>query len=361
MSATLAPPQSAPDRRRPRPRVRRAATAALAAVGLLALSGCMKVDWDMTLSEDDTASGTVIMGISDEFAESLGMDPQELWDMSNEGEDSLTEDLPEGSTEQPWSDGEYTGVEVGFVDQPISEMSGEGSDDLSITRDGDEYVVDGVFDLSQDAQDMEDMGGELPEGLLDSFDMRIAVTFPGAISETTGEVDGNTVVWTPSVGEVTEVYARGSAVSGGAAAPEDEATTSEEEATDEPTAEATDEESAASDDMADTAAEDDAGGFPWWIVGLVLGLAVLGVVVALVVRNNRTPGPPGAGAPGSGPAPSGGGAVPPSYAQPQQQAPPVVPPQQPPYQEPYGQPPAGPPQQQQPPQDPDGTPPAPPR
>ncbi|MDO8147345.1 MULTISPECIES: hypothetical protein [unclassified Isoptericola] len=355
-----APATDRPRRRHP---LRRASVAALATVGLLALGGCMKVDWDMTLHEDDTASGTVIMGFSDELAESMGMDPQELWDMSNEGGDSFTEGMPEGSTEQPYSDGEYTGVEVTFTDQPISEMAGGAEDELSVTREGDEFVVDGVFDLSEDAADMGDTG-DLPEGLLDSFDMRIAVTFPGEVTETTGEVEGTTVVWTPTFGQVTEVYARGSAVGDGAAAPE-------EGATDEPTEDADEGTTGTGDDVADAAQQDDAG-FPWWIVGLVLGLAVLGVVVALVVRNNRRPGPPAAGAPGSGPAPYAAGGVPPGYGQPQQPAPPVVPPQQtapqpypPPYQGPAQQPPAGPQQPpagpQQPPQDPDGTPPAAPR
>lgn len=330
-SATLASPAV---RRRTRRPARTVLAAALAAVGLLALAGCMKIETDFVLSEDDTVSGSVVMAFSDEFAESLGMDPQELWDSANEGDDSLVDELPDGATEEPYSDGEYTGTRITYTDQPLDQMSG-GTDDLSITREGDEYVVEGVMDLSDTSTEET---GELPEGLMDSFVVRIAVTFPGEISETNGEVDGTTVVWNPPVGESTEMFARGSAVGDGAA-PDDSATTEE---TEEPATEDTagTEDGATTDDsMTDTSEESmmvDEASSPWaWIVGAVVGLAVLGLVVWLIVRNNRSSGPPPAAGFPQGP---GGAAAPPpytsgaapraDYGQPQQPAPPVVPPQQ---------------------------------
>ncbi|MGF0115282.1 LppM family (lipo)protein [Promicromonospora sp. Marseille-Q5078] len=225
--------------RGPRRRLRTAIAATLAAVGLLVLAGCLRLDMDMTVSEDDTVSGTMIAAFSNQLAETLGMEPGELWDQAG-GELGL--DLPEGATQEPYSDDEYTGTRITFTDTPIEDVGGNGAADVSITRDGDEYVVDGTVDLSEGADQLE----QLPQNVQDAFDVQLSITFPGAVSDVSdsGQVDGTTVTWTPAIGENTEIHARG-------------------------------------------AAEEGAGGFPWWIVGLVVGLIVIGLVVWFVVRNNR--------------------------------------------------------------------------
>lgn len=236
---------------RGRVRLRTAAVALLAAVGLLALAGCMKVDMDMTLSSDDTVSGSLTMAFADELATSMGMDPQELWDQAG-GE--VATDLPEGATQEPYADGEYTGTTMTFSDMPIEEMSGAGTDELSITRDGDDYVVSGTMDMSDDTGQLNSLPGDVAE----TFDVRIAVTFPGEITDTNGTVDGSTVEWRPAMGETTEIYARGGAESDSGLIP----------------------------GVGDVGGGD---GFPWWIVGVVVGLAVIALVAVLIVRNNRRP------------------------------------------------------------------------
>jgi hypothetical protein len=289
--AAPALPRTAPTR--PHRRRRTIAAAGLVVAGLAVLTGCMKIDMAFTLSEEDTVSGTMVMALSDEFAESLGMDPQELWDSANEGEDSLTEDLPEGATEEPYSDGEYTGVQVTYADQPIADMA---SEDLSITREGDEFVIDGVMDFTDDEAAET---GEMPAEILDSFLMRIAVTFPGEVIETNGTVDGSTVTWEPVFGEVTEITARGSAVAGGGGGEGDAGAGAAD-----PSAEPGDEAGGGADDEAGgtgssdeavtpTAADADSGA-PWWAIalGVLVGLGVVGVVVTLIVRNNRRPDQP---------------------------------------------------------------------
>jgi hypothetical protein len=209
-------------------RLRTALAAMLAAVGLLALAGCMKIDMDMTLSEDDTVSGTMIMAFSDQLAETMGMDPQELWSQAGSDFEST---LPDGATQEPYADGEYTGTEMSFSGMSLDEFdSGTAGDQLSITRDGDSFVVDGTMDLSASAE-----FGPMPDEMGDTFDVRIAVTFPGPVSESNGTVNGNTVTWNPPMGEATELHAVGSAEGGGS--------------------------------------------FPWWLVWLVVGVLVVVVVV----------------------------------------------------------------------------------
>ncbi|MEL7977370.1 hypothetical protein AAG589_16020 [Isoptericola sp. F-RaC21] len=222
-------------------RLRTAIAAALAAVGLLALAGCMKVDVDMTLSENDTASGSMIMAFSNQLAETMGMEPGELWSQASS---ELEGSLPEGATLEPYSDDEYTGGEITYTDVPIDQLQlgGAGTPDdagVNITREGDEYVVTGQTDLSQDLSQL----GDLPKGVQDALEVRISLTFPGPVSEANGTVDGNTVTWTPTMGEAATFEARAAAEAGSS--------------------------------------------FPWWIVGLVVGLVVIGLVVWFVVRNNR--------------------------------------------------------------------------
>ncbi|MEN5075997.1 hypothetical protein ABE437_19425, partial [Isoptericola cucumis] len=218
-------------------RLRTALAALLAAVSLVALAGCMKVDMDLTLSEDDTVSGSMIMAFSDQFAETMGMEPGQMWDQAGS---ELEQGLPEGASQEPYSADGYTGTEITFTDAPIEDFAGTGAEDMSITRDGDEYVVTGTMDLSEGADQLDSM----PEGVRDSFDVRIAITFPGAVGDNNGTVEGNTVSWTPQIGEATEIQARGAAEAGSS--------------------------------------------FPWWLVGLVVGVLVLALVVVLVVRSRRS-------------------------------------------------------------------------
>ncbi len=235
-------------------------SAALAVVALLVLSGCVRMDMDLTLSEDDTASGTVVVAFSDRLAEAMEVEPRELWE---QGSGELAGELPEGATEEPYAEDGYTGGRYTFDGQPIGEIGGLGGEELSITREGDEYVVTGTMDLTDDTGELE----SAPQELVDEFDVRVAVTFPGEVVETDGEVLGtNTVEWRPAVGERTEMRARGSAVSNG---------------------------------MAGTAGTDgdDGPAFPWWVVGALAGVLLLAVVVVLVLRarRGRSGGPPGGG------------------------------------------------------------------
>ncbi|AEG43099.1 LppM family (lipo)protein [Isoptericola variabilis] len=242
--------------------------APLAVAAALALSGCMKMDLALTLTEGDTASGTFVVAFSDELAEAMGAEPQELWE---QGSEAVAGDLPEGATEEPYADGEYTGGRYTFAEQPVSELGGVAGEELTVTREGDEYVVSGAMDLTDDTGELE----SAPPELVDSFDARVAITFPGEVVDTNGEVVGtNTVEWRPPLGERTELRARGSAVSNGKAG-----------------------EGAAGGAGAE---DDDGEGLPLWAVaGLLLVLAIaVAAVVVIVARARRrrdADGPGGTG------------------------------------------------------------------
>ncbi|WP_251152672.1 hypothetical protein [Cellulosimicrobium sp. Marseille-Q4280] len=265
----------------PSPLRKRLGLGALLATLALFLAGCMRIDMDLTLNEDDTADGTIVMAISDETAEALGQDPQALWDQMGS---EMEGELPPGATQEPYAEDGYTGTRMTYTGQPISDMSTGATDELSITREGDEFVVSGSMDMSDEEMGMDGTdpeSDEMTRQMMEGFEVSISITFPGEVAETNGEVDGNTVTWTPVIGEVTELSARGSAVAGGAAAdPGDGTTDGSTDGSDDGTDDGTTGSSADSDG-------DEGSGFPWWVLGLVGGLlllAIIGLVLWLVLR-----------------------------------------------------------------------------
>ncbi|MFW7414839.1 LppM family (lipo)protein [Demequina sp. SO4-18] len=174
---------------------------ALAVVSTLALTGCIRVEMNIDLAEDDTVSGDFIFAVSQELLEIAGEDGVE--DLLG-GEETI----PGGTTERyesPDDDGDgspdFVGTQTTFSELPLDEFAAAG-EGLRIERDGDEFVVSGAAD------DLTDQTGgqELP----DTATATMSITFPGDVSEHNGELDGNTVTWN-LLEHSGEVQARGSA------------------------------------------------------------------------------------------------------------------------------------------------------
>jgi len=275
--------------------------ALLAVVALVA--GCMKVEASIVLQEDDTASGHMIFAFDKEVMDMMGGEADDIL-----GE--LSEDAPPGSTVEPYEDDQYIGQRFDFQDEP---MEGAAGGDLSITRDGDHFVVAGELDLS-----MEETGG-IEDEFLDSMDVRYAITFPGEVLEHDGELDGTTVIWQAVPGSVTPINAVGVATGtgqppadlgeGGSGEdpidPEEpgaEDDIGEEETPEEPeTGEESDEDI---DGITAEAEDTDEGGIPlWlWIVLGIVGLLVIAIIILIIVVASRKKkgdddGYPGGGAP----------------------------------------------------------------
>ncbi|WP_264029601.1 LppM family (lipo)protein [Cellulosimicrobium sp. SH8] len=234
----------------------------------------------LTLNEDDTFDGSVVMAFSDELATSMGSDPQELWDQMGS---EMESELPEGATQEPYAQDGYTGTKITYADQPISQLSSAGADSISVTREGDEYVVSGSMDMTGEEfnPDTGDAtSDELTQQMMESLDIKISITFPGEVAESNGEIDGNTVTWTPVVGETNEMTARGSAVAGGAAGTGDEGS---DEATGD-----SDSDGATAPDGGDSASDaSDSGSMAWlwFVIGGIVLLGIIGLVLWLVLRS----------------------------------------------------------------------------
>ena len=173
------------------------------------LAGCFRVDMDVEVSSDDTVSGTAVIAIDESLIELSGQSADDIFSDVDRSE------LPEGASVEAYSEDGFVGQQITFEDVPLEEFtssdtfSGSGlGDELRIVREGDEFVVTGALDMSGD----QFTDTEIPQQFLENFEFTISITFPGEVTSSTGEVDGNTVTWRPQVGENTRIEARASAI-----------------------------------------------------------------------------------------------------------------------------------------------------
>lgn len=160
---------------------RLARAAALALLSVAVLSGCIRYDVDVTVSSDNTASGTMVIAVQKGVGEQLGVgsDEEALGQLFGE------QDLGENFTEKDYAEDDWIGKTYTFEDQKLDELTAF-SDLFTITRDGDTFTLQGT-----DAPTTAEEAGQVPAG----GEATLSVTFPGKVSSSNGTVDGNTVTW----------------------------------------------------------------------------------------------------------------------------------------------------------------------
>lgn len=199
------------------------AAVGVAVATVLLLSACMKFDVDLTVSGDDTVSGTVTVGLSKEMAALGEGQNEEGWSESegssgsggSDGFSGLFADGP-GVEEVPYEDEKFIGTSYTFKSVPLENFAVDESNTskISIVREGDNLVTSGTFDMMGDATTGADgfssddaLSSQVFETLGESAEMQISITYPGQVLETNGTVDGQTVTWTPKFGETLEMSA----------------------------------------------------------------------------------------------------------------------------------------------------------
>lgn len=202
--------------------MRRLVVRVLVMAGLLvAATGCIKLDAQYEVHSDNTVSGTAIVGLSKQLAAMAG-DEMDLADRM------LDQDPPAGVTVTKWHNDEFVGSKITYEALPLEKLNAQ-SEDLTIRRKGDRFVLDGSFTtrqdessgdsdnpLSDDEDGMGDTGQQLAKGMMSSAEVQISVTFPGEVLQTNGTIqdDGRTVVWQPDLGETQGLHAVAEAESG---------------------------------------------------------------------------------------------------------------------------------------------------
>lgn len=171
---------------------RRAARLLLAAVlGLLVLAGCVRVDGDLTLhgtagDAAGTVSGTVLVAVSDEWAISQGQDPARLGDVIVE---ELATNAGDGVTGEPFAEDGFTGVTLTLDDVPADRLGDASDGALTITREGDSYVLRGDLSVLGAGEDQD------PDAEGPAWTVRLSVTMPEDVIEHDGRLEGRTVTW----------------------------------------------------------------------------------------------------------------------------------------------------------------------
>lgn len=252
-------------------RVRKAARVGAFAALALVLTGCIKLNMDLVINSDDTVSGVVQFGVQKELLELTGQSAEDLL-----GDAPLPSDAP-GVTTEPFEDEEFAGQQFNFESVPIaqfnqSQVTGAtgltgvpATDTLTITHQGDTFVVAGVLDLSGgDITGATNPFGGTGAELLESAEIRVSITFPGDVIEATGgQIEGNTVTYLPRFGDRLEIDATGSAIDDG--------------------------------DAEAAAGGDDGGSNLLLILIIAAVVVVLAVVLFLILRNRRGGGSTGFG------------------------------------------------------------------
>lgn len=211
---------------------------ALATVTAIALTGCVRVEVNVDLQEDDTVNGEVITAFSQEMLELAGEDALDNILSSEQNIDGSVTERYESDDTNDDGNPAYVGTRTIFAKQPLAEFdaAGEGVD---IVRDGDDFVVSG---------EPEDLGTQTGgQELPSDAQVSLSVTFPGEVSDHNGELDGTTVTWDLTT-HTGAIEARGSASASG-------------------------------------------GGFPVWLIIAIIALVGVGIGMAgvLVVSSKRKP------------------------------------------------------------------------
>jgi hypothetical protein len=193
----------------------------LALALVFVLAGCVKLDVYLTVSGDDTASGTMIVAVAKNVLDLAGQDPDSLYDTI--AGRFVAANQPAGASvkTEKYDDGTFTGAKLSLTDVPLADLPNPGATTpngggtFTLTHDGDLYHFTAVLDLGAGTTS----GVSIPEGVTADADLRVEITFPGEVTETNGTKDGDTARWTPTLGESTQLtataQATGSSGSGG--------------------------------------------------------------------------------------------------------------------------------------------------
>jgi hypothetical protein len=202
----------------PAPLARRVRLLLLAGATLLLLTGCVKLDVDLTVGSDDKVSGTYVIGIDKSLLQFTGQDGDALYDEITRDFDPT--DVPAGATvsTEKYEDDTFVGARIKVENVPISEVNDvgagatdAGSNDFTVTHEGDVYKFHATIDTSSDQAS----SISVPDSVTSSAEIRIKMTFPGEVTETNGNKDGSSVTWQPQLGQPAELTATAKDSGGG--------------------------------------------------------------------------------------------------------------------------------------------------
>lgn len=173
---------------------------ALPALALIfALTGCMKVDAQLAINEDNTVTGSIVMAVDKRLAPLTGKSEEQLVSTITVQPDTIAK----GTVVQPYQDASFVGRRYVFTNVPLSEFHGTDEVSVTLVHDGRSYLLNGIADLRT-----VNLTDPAVQRFADLFTFTIAVTFPGDVVDSDGVVTGRTVTWSPKAGQSMPMHAR---------------------------------------------------------------------------------------------------------------------------------------------------------
>ncbi len=199
-----------PDRRDTLAVMSRWKLAVVTAFAVVTLSGCLRFDANLSLSPDDTVTGTFIVAVKDgtgkQYETSDRAMSEDIWSGY-----PAAKALADASVSDFHGDG-YTGISVKFTDEPLAIFAPTATA-WGVARMGDEFVVSGPSNSTNSPTADNSGTGAFTGDISQLSDARltVAITFPGPIASANGSIQGKTVTWNLADGPAT-LDARGSAI-----------------------------------------------------------------------------------------------------------------------------------------------------
>jgi hypothetical protein len=133
----------------------------------------------LDVNEDESVDGRIILAVTEELAQLTGQTREEIVEQF---EVDVMRAAPAGVTHEPYQAEGLQGTQLNLDGVRLAELDLQF---LSIGHEDDHYVVDGRFDPGAVSSLGELSGSEQEafEGIADSMDVRVAITFPGEVIE----------------------------------------------------------------------------------------------------------------------------------------------------------------------------------
>jgi len=177
---------------------------------VVALSGCLRFDANLSLSPDDTVTGTFIVAVREGTGTQYGTSDRAM-------SEDLWADYPAatalaGARVSDFHGDGYTGISVKFTGEPLATFAPTATA-WGVARVGDEFVVSGPSNSTTSPTAENSGTGAFTGDLSQLSDARltVSITFPGPIASANGSIQGKTVTWNLADGPAT-LDARGSAI-----------------------------------------------------------------------------------------------------------------------------------------------------
>lgn len=194
---------------------------ALVLAAAVALSGCVKLDMDLKLGNDEKVSGNMVVAFSSEMLTMLGQTEKQFLDEMNKDNG----DLPKGASSSVYKKDGWIGTQIKFSGLPAKEFAsvakdagsaasstggaGASPDDLTLVKVGGKWRLSGTMDMSSGTESDPKSGGMDPTAMMSMFknkpSLRIKMSFPKKPSrcgkDKTAKISGNSAEWTPKMGQ----------------------------------------------------------------------------------------------------------------------------------------------------------------